>query len=120
MNFHGGATRLDSFFKAYKNKKTNGFFLYEQFDCLEKFNNKELPPDDSFFSILRTSNRLEKVYNDFQKLVNSGLTTEQTAAKLRMDRTPRTGAESYSYLQNVWEINNMQFFSRFLRFPQVV
>ena len=115
MNFLGGATSLDSFLKAYKTKETKGFFPYEWFDCPEKMNIKELPPFDSFFSILRNSSRLEKDYNDFQNLVNSGLTTEQAVAKLRMDRIPPTGVENYSYLQSVWENNNMQNFSDFLK-----
>ena len=115
MNFLGGATSLDSFLKAYKTKKTKGFFPYEWFDCPEKMNNKELPPYDSFFSILRKSNPLERDYNDFQNLVNSGLTTEQAVVKLRMDRIPPTGAENYSYLQSVWGNNDMQYFSDFLK-----
>ena len=78
-------------------------------------NNKMLPPIDSCFRILRNKNPLEKDYNDFQNLVNSGLTTEQAVAKLRMDRIPPTGAEDYSYLQSVWENNNMQVFSGFLK-----
>ena len=72
MNFLGGATTLDSFLKAYKTKETKGFFPYKWFDCPKKMNNKELPPYDSFVSILRNSNPLEKDYNDFQNLVNSG------------------------------------------------
>ena len=72
MNFLGGATSLDSFLKAYKTKETKGFFPYGWFDCPEKTNNEELPPYDSFFSILRNNNPLEKDYNDFQNLVNSG------------------------------------------------
>ena len=78
-------------------------------------NNRELPPYESFFSVLRNSNPLEKGYNDFQNLVNSGLTTEQVVVKLRMDRIPPTSAENYSKLQNVWEINNMQYFSHFVK-----
>ena len=115
MNFLGGATSLDSFLKAYKTKETKGFFPYEWFDCPEKMNNKELPPHDSFFSILRNSNPLDKDYNDFQNLVNSGLTTEQAVIKLRMDRIPPTGAENYSYLESVWENHNMQYFSDLLK-----
>ena len=115
MNFLGGATSLDSFLKAYKIKETKVFFPYERFDCPEKMNNKELPPYDSFFSILRNSNPLEKDYNDFKNFVNSGLTTEQAVAKLRMDKIPPTGAEKCSYLQSVWENNNMQNFSDFLK-----
>ena len=112
MNILGGATSLDSFLKAYKTKETKGFFPYEWFDCPD---NKELPPYDSFFSILRNSNPLEKDYNNFQNHVNSGLTTEQAVVKLRMDRIPPTGAEIYSYLRSVWENNNMQYFSVFLK-----
>ena len=78
-------------------------------------NDKELPPYGSFFSILRNSNPLEKEYNDFQNLLNSGLTTEQAVTKLRMDRIPPTGAENYSFLQSVWENNNKHFFSDFLK-----
>ena len=113
--FLGGATSLDSFLKTYKTKETKGFFPYDWFDCPEKMNNKEFPPYDSFFSILRNNNRLEKDYNDFQNLVNSGLTTEQSVGKLRMDRKPPTGAEDFSYLQSLWENNNMQNFSDFLK-----
>ena len=115
MKFLGGATSLDSFLKAYKTKETKGFFPYEWFDCPEKMNNKELPPYDSFFSILRNNNPLVKDYNDFQNLVNSGLTTEQAVAKLRMNRKHPTGVENYSYLQSVWENNKMQNFSDFLK-----
>ena len=64
-------------------------------------NNKELPPYDSCFSVLRNSNPLKKEYNDFQNLVNNGLTTEQAVVKLRMDRIAPTGAENCSYLQSV-------------------
>ena len=77
--------------------------------------NKKLPPYDRFFNILRNSNPLEKVYNNFQNLVNSGLTTEQAVVKLRMDRIPATGAENSPYLQSMWESNNMQYFSDFLK-----
>ena len=119
MNFLGGATSLDSFLKAYKTKEAKGFFPHEWFDCPEKMSNKELPPYDSFFSILRNSNPLKKDHNDFQNLVNSGLATEQEVVKLRMDRIPPTGTEKYSYLQSVWENNNIQFFSGFLKWYNI-
>ena len=61
------------------------------------------------------TNPLEKDYNDFQNLVNSGLTTEQAVTKLRMDRIPPTCAENYSYLKSVLENNNKQYFSDFLK-----
>ena len=58
---------------------------------------------------------LEKDYNDFQNLANNGLTTDQTVAKLRMDRISPTGAEHYSYLQKVWKNDNMQYFLNFVK-----
>ena len=94
MNFLVGAISLESFLKAYKTTETKGFFPYEWIKCPEKMNKKELPPYDSFFSILRNNNPLEKDYNDFQNLVNSRLTTEQSVAKLRMDSMSLTGAEN--------------------------
>ena len=115
MNFLGGATSLDCFLKASKTKETKSFFPYECFDCPEKMNNKELPSFDSLFTILRISNPLGKEYNDFRNLVNSGLTTEQAVANLRMDEIPLTGAENYLFLQTVWENNNMQNFSEFVK-----
>ena len=101
--------------KLTRPKRQRVFSPYEWFGCPEKMNNKELPPYESFFSVPRNSNPLEKDYNDFQKLVNSGLTTEHAVAKLRMDRLPPTGAENYSFLQSVWELNNIQNFSDFLK-----
>ena len=92
MIFLGGGTSIDSFLRAYKTKETKSFFPHEWFDCPEKMSNKELPLYDSFFGILSNSNPLEKDYNDFQNLVNSGLTTEQAVVKLRMDRKPPSGA----------------------------
>ena len=115
MNFLDGATSLDSFLKAHNTKETKGFLPYEWFDCREKMNKKGLPSYDSFFSILRNSNPFEKDYNDFQNLVNNGLTTEQAVAKLGMDRILPTGAENHSYLQSVWENNIMQYFAEFLK-----
>ena len=64
-------------------------------------NNKELPPYDSFFSVLRNSNPLEKITTTFENLVNSVSTSEQAVVKVRMDRIPPTGAENYSFLQSV-------------------
>ena len=78
MNFIGGATSLDSFRKAYKTKETQAFFLYEWFENLQKLNNKELLPYDSFSRKLRKNNLLEKGHNDFENLTTIGLTSERT------------------------------------------
>ena len=92
-NFLGGATSLGSFPKAYKTEETKGFIPYQWFDNPENLNNKELPPYDSFFSKLRNIYPLEKDYNDFENLTNSGLSTEQAVCKLRLKKIPPTGDE---------------------------
>ena len=43
------------------------------------------------------------------------MTTEQAVIKLRRDRIPLTGAEKYSFLQSVWETNNLKCFSDFVK-----
>ena len=84
MNFLGGATSLDSFLKAYKTAETKGYFPYERFDCPQKMNNSELPPYDAIFSKLRNMNPLEKNYSDYQKLLGSGLKTEEALSKMKL------------------------------------
>ena len=61
-NFLGGATSLDSFLKAYKTSKTNGFSPYEWFGHADKMQNTELPPYEAFYSKLRSCNPLETEY----------------------------------------------------------
>ena len=80
MNFLGGATSLDSFFKAYKTSETKGI-PYEWFDHPDKMQNTELPPYDAFYSKLRNCNPLEAEYTDYVNLLKNGLTTEQAVIK---------------------------------------
>ena len=72
MNFLGGATNLDSSLKTYKTNETKVFFPYEGFDCKMKLTDKEFPPCDSFFIVLRTSNPLGKDYIDFENFLEFG------------------------------------------------
>ena len=102
MNFLGGPTSLDSFLKAYKTAETKGFFPYEWFDCPQKMNNSELPPYDAFFSKLRNMNPLEKDYSDYQKLLSSGLKTEEALSKMKLSKPPPSGEENYQYLLDIW------------------
>ena len=114
MNFLGGATSLDSLFlKAYKTVETKGFFPYEWFNNPEKLNKNELPAYDSFFSKLLNINLLEKDYNDFENLSNSGLSKEQAVCKLRLKKIPPTGDENYSFLQSIWVSERMKSFKDF-------
>ena len=107
MNFLGGATSLDSFLKAYKTAETKGFFPYEWFDCPQKMNNSELPPHDAFLSKLRNVKPLEKDCSDYQKLLSSGLKTEEALSKMKLSKPPPSGEENYQYLLDVWNPGNM-------------
>ena len=115
MNFLGGATSLDSFLEAYNTAETKGFFPYEWFDCSQKMNNSELPPYDAFFSKLRNLNPLEKDYSDYQKLLSSGLKTEEALSKMKLSKPPPSGEENYQNLLDKGNHRNMCTFKDFLR-----
>ena len=101
MKFLGGATSLDSMLKANKAAETKSFFPYEWFDCPQKMNNSEIPPYDAFFSKLRNVNPLEKDYSDYQKLLDSGLKTEEALSKMKLSKPPASGEENYQFLLDI-------------------
>ena len=113
--FHGGATSLDSFLKACKTSKTQGFFPYEWFDYPDKMLNTEFPPNDAFYSKLRSCNPHEAEYTEHVNLLKSGLTTEQAVIKLKLSKSPPTGIENYQYLQQIWKQEQKSSFKEFLR-----
>ena len=115
INFLGGATRPDSFLKAYKTSKTKGFFPYEWFDHPDKMLNTEIPPHDTFYSKLRSCSPLEAEYTKYVNLLKSGLTTEQAVIKLKLSKPPPTGTRNYQYLQQIWKQEQMSLFKDFLR-----
>ena len=58
-----------------------GYFPYEWFDTPNKLDEQQLPSYDAFYSKLKNSNPLDKEYDYFQKLLNTGLTKEQALKK---------------------------------------
>ena len=50
----------------------------------QQHDEQQLPSHDDFYSKLMTSNPLDKEYDGFQKLLNTGLTEEQALKKLRL------------------------------------
>ena len=115
MNFLGGATSLDSFLKACKTSETKGFFLYEWFHCPQKMNNNELPPYDAFSSKLRNVKPLETDYSEYQNLLSCGLKSEEALSKMKLSKPPTSEEESYQYLLEIWNHENMCTFKDFLR-----
>ena len=105
-NFPGGATRLDSFLKAYKTSRTKRFFPYEKFDHPDKMQNTELPTYDAFYSKLRSCNPLGAGYTDYANLLKNGLTTKQAVVKLKLSKPPPIGIEKNQDLQKNGSRNN--------------
>ena len=113
MNFLGGATRLDSFLKAYKTQENKNFFPYEWFHCPQKMNDSELPPNEAFFSKLRKVKPLEKDYSAYQKIFSCGLKTEEALSEMKPSKPPPSGEENYQYLLDMWDHENMCTFKDF-------
>ena len=98
MKFLGGATTLDSFLKAYKACEMKLYFPYEWFDTPNKLDEQQLPSYDDFYSKLKNNNPLDKEFDDYQKLLNTGITEEQALNKLGLNTKPPTGLESKTTL----------------------
>ena len=107
--FLGGATTLDSFFKAYK------FSPFELFDKPHKLDFPELPPYEAFFNKLKNNNPLDKNFIDFEKLRKSGLDDQQAPKKLQIKSLPLSGLDNYNCLQDTWKKNRMTVFKDFLK-----
>ena len=77
-------------------------------------NNSELPPYGAFFRKLRNVNSLEKDYSDYQKLLSSGLKTDEALSKMKLSKPPPL-EENYQYLLDIRNHENMCTFEDFLR-----
>ena len=80
-----------------------GYFPYEWFDTPNKVDEQQLPSYNDFCSKLKNSNPLHKEYDDFQKLLNTGLTEKQASRKFGPKTKPLTGLENHNYLKSIWE-----------------
>ena len=87
MTFLGGATSLENL----QTSETKCCFPYERFDDVEKLQNTELPPYDTFFSKLRSWNPLEREYTEYLHLLKTGMTTNQAVTEFELTKPPPTG-----------------------------
>ena len=60
-------------------------------------------------------NPLEKDYSDYQKILSSGLKTEEAQSKMKLSKPPPSGEENCQYLLDVWNHEKMCTFKDFLR-----
>ena len=79
--------------------------------------NTEFPPEDAFYSKIRSCNPLETEYTDYVSLFKSEkrLTTEQAVIKLKLSKPHPTGIENYQYMQKIRKQEQMSSFMDFLR-----
>ena len=96
MKVLGGATTLDSFLKAYKASETKGYFPYEWFDTPNQLDEQQLPSYDDFYNKLKSSNPLDKEFDDYQKVLNTGITEQQALKNFGLNTKPLTGLENYN------------------------
>ena len=115
MNFHAGATSLDSFLKAYQSDEIKCYFPYEWFDSFTKLDCNHLPPYDSFFSKLKNLNPLEKDFSQFKKMMESGKEELDVLRELGLKEKPLSGKENYALLEKLWKMEKMTTFRDFLR-----
>ena len=116
LNFLGGSVSLDKFLKAYGMEEQKGFFPYEWFNSSEKLSYPSLPPINSFFSKLKNCNVLGKDFDDYQSLLDIGISEDVAQKKLKLRCQPKTAEENYEDLKIVWNTNGMQTFQDFLRY----
>ena len=69
---------------------------------------------------LRSCNPPEAEDMDYVNLLKGGVNTEQAVIKLRLSKPPRTGIETYQYLQQKRKQKQMSFFTDFLRWYQKI
>ena len=58
---------------------------------------------------------MEKEFNDFTKLLNSGFSQQESFKKLRLKNVPPSGIDNYNYLNVVWEQEQMATFRDFVK-----
>ena len=88
-NYLAPGTSYDKYIKAYGAELQKGFFPYEWLNSIDKLELDRLPPFESFYSDLRSSNCL---------------VTEED----------KTGLSNYQMLKDVWTTNNFRTMKDFL------
>ena len=104
----GGATSLDSFFKAYNSSETKA--TQPRRDHPDKLQITEIAPFDAFYSKLWSCDPLEAEYNEFFILLKSGLTPEEAVVEMKLSKPAPTGIENYQFLQQLWKQQQMRSF----------
>ena len=92
---------LKSFFKAFGVIEQEGFFPYDYFTHTDQLDETTLPPYETFYSTIKNCNVLEEEYASFQKLFDQGKSEQEALQSPRLPTKPKTGPESYQWLQQL-------------------
>ena len=93
-NFLSAGSSYSQFLKAYGVTESKLFFPYEYLDCFEKLSETEFPSYDTFYSSLKQCNVLEAEHLAWQKS--------------QKGPEPKTGAENYQMMLDLWHSKGMQ------------
>ena len=96
---------LKSFFKAFGVPEQKGYLPYDYFTDANQLDERTVPPYEAFYSSLEHCNVLEEEYDLFQKLLHQGKTEQEALQALRVSEKPKTGAENYDWLHQLWREN---------------
>ena len=114
LQFLAPGYNLKSFFKDFGVSQQKGYFPYDYFTDANQLDERTLPPYEAFYSSLKHFNVLEEEYDSFQKLLDQGKTEQEALQALRLSEKPKTGAENYDWLHQLWRENEWSTFADYL------
>ena len=115
LQFLAPGYNLKSFFKAFGVSEQKGYFPYDYFTDANQLDERTLPPYEAFYSSLKHCNVLEEEYNSFQKFLDQGKTEEEALQALHLSEKPKTGAENYDWLHQLWREKEWSTFADYLK-----
>ena len=105
LQFLAPGYNLKSFFKAFGVTEQKGFFPHDYFTSADQLDETTPPPYETFYSTIKSCKVLEEEHISFQKLVDKGTSEQEVLQILRLTSKPKTGPESYQWLQQLWTEN---------------
>ena len=93
--------QLEKFFQSLWCYRARRIFPYDYFTHTDQLDESTLPPHETFYSTVKNCNVLEEEYASFQKLLDQGKSEQEALQSLRLPTKPKTGPESYQWLQQL-------------------
>ena len=107
--------KLKSFFKTFCVSEQKRFLPYDYFTHADQLDETTVPPYETFYSTIKGCNVLQEEYAVFQKLLDQGKSEQGALQFLRLPAKPKTGPESYQWLQHLSTGNQWSTFPDFLK-----